>query len=119
MTTISDGTTTITPILIDGYESNRASRNVVHPILGTNVPAVSLRPAALRTGHLTALVENRAAAVALESVLAGANLLTFTDTDTTLSMTFVLGGDGRIDVTLDRNTRRRWTVEFDYVEVGV
>jgi len=117
MTTISDGTTTITPILIDGYESTRASRNVVHAILGTPNPSVSLRPAGLRTGRLSALFENRAAAVALENVLAGAHVFTFTDTDTTLSMLFVLDGDGQIITRLDPDTRRRWTVEWAYAEV--
>lgn len=119
MTTISDGTTTITPILIDGYESVRASRNVKHDILGTAVPSFSLRPAGLRSGRLTALMEDRAAALALENVLAGANLLTFTDTDTTLTMTFGLDGDGQIVTRLDRDTRRRWLVEWDYAEVTV
>lgn len=115
MTTISDGTTTITPILISGYESSRTSRNVVHPILGTNVPAVSLRAAGLRTGTLTALVANRAAAVALETVLAKALLLTYTDPDTTLSMTFVLDGEARVK--LDPDTLTLWTVVWDYSEV--
>lgn len=117
MTTISDGTTTITPILIDGYESTREAGNVVHKILGTPVPAISLRAAGLRTGRLTALLESRAAALALENVLAGANLLTFTDTDTTLSMTFGLDGDGGIVTRLDPATRRRWTVAWDFQEV--
>ncbi len=119
MTSISDGTTTVTPLLIDGYESTRNSRNVTHEILGSNVPAFSLRPARLRSGRLTALLEDRAAAVALESLLAGAHLFTFTDTDTTLSMTFGLDGDGDITTALDRTTRLRWTVAWDFVEVTV
>lgn len=115
MTTISDGTTTVTPMLINGYESTRESRNVTHSILGTNVPAVSLRDAALRTGRLTAVLESRAAALTLEDVLAGASLLTFTDTDTTLSMTFVLDESGQINTRLVPGTLR-WTVEWDYRE---
>lgn len=119
MTTISDGTTTITPILIDGYETERSSNNVKHDILGTPVPAFSLRVAGLRTGRFTALLENRAAAVALENMLTGATLFTFTDTETTLSMTFGLDGGGAIATRLDRATRRRWTVEWDFAEVTV
>lgn len=118
MTTISDGTTTITPILIDGYQSNRDSGNVGHSILGTNERSLSLRPAELRSGRLTALVEDRAAAAALEALLAQAKLFTFSDADTSLSMTFGLDPDGRITPTLDRVTRRRWTVAWDYLEVS-
>lgn len=115
MSTISNGTTTVTPILIEGYESVRASRNITHSILSTNVPAFSLRPAALRTGKLKALVATRANAVTLETVLSGADLLTFADSDIAVSMSFVVTGN--ITVSLDDNTRREWWVEFDYSEV--
>lgn len=115
MPTIGNGTTTETPLLVKPYESSRESRNITHSILSTNVKAVSLRPAGLRTGRLEALTASRADAAALEAVLAGATLLTYTDSDTSLSMTFIL--DGVADVKQDTEVLARWWVTFDFTEV--
>lgn len=117
MSTLTNGTITVDPQLIDGYESTRPSRNVVHAILGTNVPAFTLREAGLRTGKLRALVLTRAVAVSLETMLSGDDLCTLTDADdSTLNMTFVCVGD--IAVSLDDDTRSLWWVEFEYQEVS-
>lgn len=116
MSTISDGVDTVTPILIDGYEATRESRNVVHVIIGTPEPAVTLRPAGPRRGTLTALFATRADALAAEAILAADDVLTFADPDVpSLSMTFVVDGD--VTVGLDDETRALWTVAFSFLEV--
>lgn len=105
------------PDLIDGYRSTRTSRNVLHTLAGSQEPAITLRPAGLRRGSLTALFSVQAEALALEADLAAGQTLTFdTDELTDVDMTFVL--DGSLVVELDRDTRSRWTVTFDFQEVS-
>ncbi|CAO1650539.1 hypothetical protein NYA9BBAC_00907 [Salinibacterium sp. NYA9b] len=115
--TISAFGYSITPELVDGYKSSRESRNVIHTILGTNTPAVTLRTAGLRTGTLTALFKTLAEAQVLENALLAGAVLTFADTDNDgLLMDFVV--DGEISVELEDDGRALWLVEFDYQEVS-
>jgi hypothetical protein len=115
--TISTSEETFTPVLIDGYKSSRASRNVIHNVLGANAPAVTLRAAGIRTGTLTALFVTLGEAQALEAALAANDVLQFADTDNeSLLMDFIV--DGGITVELDDDTRRLWLVEFDFHEVA-
>lgn len=116
MSTISNGTSTVTPVTVTGYAATRASRNVLHAIIGTPDPAVTLRPAGLRTGTLEALFDTRADAQSAVTILASDAALTFVDTDhPSISMTFVLDGD--VTMALDDDTRALWLVSFDYQEV--
>lgn len=76
MSTISDGTTTWTPSLVLGWESTRASRTVAHTVIGRADPVVIQRPAALRSGTLSILLDDITDALALEA--AHAEPATFT-----------------------------------------
>lgn len=117
MTTISDGTTTITPLLVTGYESTRQSRNVIHDIIGREDPEVTLRVAGLRTGTLEMLVSTLANALALEALHTPGVVMTLADVDLPgLNMDYVTSGD--IGVQLDDETRDRWLVTVDYQEVA-
>jgi hypothetical protein len=118
-------TTTITisgvdyvPQLIDGYTARRESRNAQHAILGSNADAKALRPAALRSGRLKALVvTNEADAMALLGALSLGLVATLASTDRPgWDMTFILADGGSADLTLDDTTRNHWWVEFDYQE---
>lgn len=113
-TTISDGVTTVAPLVVDGYESTRAPRTIVHEVLNNPNPSVSLKPAGLRTGTLSAVFATRADAVECEAMLAAAAVLTLTST-VDVGMTFVVHED--ITVTLDDSTRAVWLVSFGYQEV--
>jgi len=115
MSTISNGITTVTPILIEGYTAERATRNITHQILGSNERAVSLRPAEFRTGSIKALFETQAAAILLEQLLAAAQLLTYADSVLpATNMTFI---SGNFKTEIDDSTLAVWWVEFDFVEV--
>lgn len=115
-TSISDGTDTFTATLMDGYTASRPSRNVPHAILGSNAPAVSLRPAGLRTGSLRLLFALHATAVSATALLASGAELTLDDTDfPTINMSFVLDGD--VELSLDEDTRSVWWVQFEFQEV--
>lgn len=114
--TITDGTATVTPELIDGYRSERETGNVIH--LASDDPAnldVTLRPAGLRTGTLRLLFLTLAAALTAEDMHAGDAVLSLaTPNHPGLAMTYVAAGT--ISVELD-DTRSVWLVEVDFQEV--
>lgn len=132
---------TIVPTLVIGYEAARASRNIVHDILGSETPDVTYRPAKARSGRMRLLFATAVtsgydwidgyyveviagsdpeadslAAVNVLATYAGPMQFTAAGRDT-LAMTFVVG-EGDITRTLDATTRRTWVVEFDYQEVA-
>jgi hypothetical protein len=114
-TTISDGLETLTATLMTGYAVKRATRNVIHRVLGANAPAVSLREGALRSGTIPLLFESEAIARAAVAMLASDAELTLTDTDrTAIGMTFVVSGD--VELELEDETRNAWLVRFDFEE---
>jgi len=116
-TYITAGAVTITPRLVLGYESTREAGNVLHPILGRAAPAVTYRPAQLRTGRMELLFVDEATAVAAEDALAVAESCTLaSDVRASIIMTFVLSGT--LTRTLDDATRDAWTVAFDWTEVA-
>jgi hypothetical protein len=116
MTTLSDGVTTVTPILVDGYTSTRESGNVVHTIIASASPEVTLRAARLRTGTLVLLFATQAEALAAEALHALPVVLTLADPDVSgINMSYV--AHGTIVVELDDQTRELWTVSVDFQEV--
>lgn len=115
-TTISDGTSTLTAAVMDGYTATRRGRNVVHAILGSNAPAVSLRDAALRTGSHRLVFASQSVAEAACAMLGSGVEVTIDDTgQPAVNMTFVVPSDGDISIELDA-TRKAWIVKFDYQE---
>lgn len=116
MTTISDGATTLTPLLVLGWSPVRESRTRVHPLIGRPDPDVTVRPAALRSGTLRILCEDEAAAAAMEALHAAGAVLTIADDDVTaVSGAYIVSG--LLSVELDPQTRRRWVVSADFTEV--
>lgn len=116
MSTITSGATTITPQLVTGYQSSRASGTIIHEIPGATTPSATLAVAASRTGTLTCLFLTGTAAAALENLLKTAAVFAFADTDIpTANMNFVVVGT--VDRVLEDTTRRLWTVAFGYREV--
>ena len=119
MSSISDGTTTITPILITGWQTARDGGNVLHNIIDRADDEVTFHPATLRTGELEALVLTLEAALTLETLLAKPQKLTLTDADHPgVNMTFVVPEGGSITVTLDDETRELATVAWDFAQVS-
>ena len=117
MSTISDGTTTVTPILITGWDTRREGGNVIHDIIDRQDDDVTFRPARLRSGTLTALCATLEDALALETLAAQPRRLYLEDTDhPSINMTFVIAGD--ITVTLDDETREQATVGLDFQQVA-
>ena len=116
MSTISDGVTTITPLLVTAWDTLRDSQNVLHVILGKPEVDVTYRPAGLRAGTLEVLCESLEAALQLEGVVAAAKKLQLADPDhPAINMTFV--ASGKIAVQLDDETRLQATVSIDFQQV--
>jgi hypothetical protein len=114
---ISDGVTTITPLVVDGYESGRESGNIVHRIIGVASPDVTFRPALLRAGTLRLVFPVEADADAAVAFHAAGTVFAFEDSDRpSLAMSYVTSG--RISCALDDETRDVWVVSVDYQEVG-
>lgn len=114
---ISDGTTSVLPLVVDGYESTRQSQNVFNNVIGRSLPDVFLNPASPRTGTLTMLFATEADALACEALHTGTALLTFSDSDLpSATMTYV--ADGSITRRLDPESRALWLVTVDFREVA-
>lgn len=140
-TIITSGADTIYPTIVDGYESSRSARNIVHPILGRATPDVSLRPAQLRTGTLTLVFGDttetselvvidgivqplttpaqnaeEASLIAVDLHATG-GVFSLSDTDRpSILMSYVVRpGDIRRD--LDEQTREVWIVSIPFQEV--
>lgn len=118
MATISNGTTSLVPLLVVGRSWERPSRNRKHDILGSPVPAMSLADAGARKGTVTLLCADSAACAALEALHQASGVLTLTDTETpAYSMRYAVADGGSIRTSLDPETRVRWLLEVDFQEV--
>lgn len=117
MTTFTNGTDVITPTLIEEYESRSEHRNIVHPILGSEQVDVVLRPATLRAGSMSLVIEGDAAAAAAEAALRKATVWALVDARETVDMTFVVQGSVTRALDDADDTRTLWLVGFDWQEV--
>lgn len=111
------GDLTLTPDLVLGYDWRHEGRNVLHPLIGNPLPAVTLRPAGAKAGTLRLFFQTEADALAAEEAHTRAEVFTYTDSDRlALTMRYVVSGT--IAVTLDEKTRQRWIVAVDYQQVA-
>ena len=116
-TTISDGTNTTVPDLVLGYESTRETGTIVHAIIGSASPDVTLRPAMLRTGRLALFYTTKDAAFAAEAMHNAASSFTIADTDVPdIGMTYVLAG--QLGQALEDTTRARWILTVPFQEIS-
>lgn len=117
MTSISNGTTTIVPDLILGYDVSTESNNILHRIIGRTSPDVSLRADSLRTGELRLFFQNRTSAFAARTLHTAASVFTLVDAGMPeLNMTYVRRG--AMTITLDPETRQRWILTIGFDEVA-
>jgi hypothetical protein len=117
MSTISNGSATITPTLILGYESDAESNNVVHKIIGRADPDVSLAPDSPRSGTLELFFESYADAWEARGLHAAPAVWTLTDPDVpAVNMSYVR--DGSMTISLDPDSRELWTLSVGYQEVS-
>lgn len=115
-TSISTGTTTITPELVLGWSTSQDSRNVIHSIIGRSDPEVTLQPANLRTGTMELFFLSEAEAEEARLIHSSAAIFTlYSDEITSANLYYVVTGS--ISMALEDETRRYWTVTVDYQEI--
>lgn len=141
-TFVSNGVTTFTPTVVDGYDADRESGNVLHPILGSANFDVTVRPARLRSGTLrmvfasavtlpgfvvdedgyivessASVTDAEADSLACANAHAAGTLFTLSSSErASIVMQYV--PSGRVRRTLDDATRDIWIVEIDFQEVS-
>ena len=117
MTTLSNGTETIIPYEVVGYESATEARNIFHNIIGRASDDVSLSDDSLRAGTLELLFTDRAEAWAAHALLVLPDVWTLTDADVPeIGMTFVRAGG--MSIVLEDETRLLWLLRVGFQEVG-
>lgn len=116
MITITDGTTTLHPLLWMDYSSTRTTGTRTHA-LASGATAITLAPAGPRRVKLAFLFHDEDLSKACEDLHATEGVLTVTDTDrATHSMQYVVVGTITRD--LHTETARNWIVTVDVQEVG-
>jgi hypothetical protein len=114
--TISNGTTSITPTQVLGWDTKQATRHILHDILNKSSHDVTMRLTALRSGTLKLLFTTASDAETARTFHAASNVFTLTSDEVTqVGMTYIVAGN--ISVTLDSKTLSYWTVSVDFQEV--
>lgn len=102
--------------LVTGYDGARASRTVVHQVIGRADPMVTLGPLELRTGALEVWCSTAAAARALELVYDRGEVVQLRQEIAGLDMYHVATAT-RVAPDPAQTDPRRWVLTVDYVEV--
>lgn len=115
-TTISDGMSSVTPVLVVDYAHRRAARTIVHDVIGSSTPDVTLRAAGTREGTLQAVLITQADVTTLDTLLASPTVLTVTSDDEPRldGLRHVVAGD---DPEVRLEGARTWVVTWTYREV--
>lgn len=108
----------VEPSLIEGYETTRTSRHIVHHILGRREPEVTFREPSMRSGRLRMYFEDQYKLRTAEQVFALAEVLmlqtTRSEHEDVMRMCFVVDGDMDCELT-DTN---QWVLTVGYQEVN-
>lgn len=116
-TTLTYSTVTVIPRLVLGWEQQRDSLNLEHPLIGGGRD-ITHTPPALRHGTLHLLFVTEPDVLAAEQLHRTAPYIDLTTDDRAIAnMRYVTSDGGQIGITLDENTRNVWTLDVDYREV--
>lgn len=113
MYTVTDGTTSLSPTLVLDYSTVRPARSLVHEVLGSPSPDITLRPMGTREGVLSLFCLTRADATAIELLHTEPRPLTFIDPDAA-PMRYVVHGTVTVTYLADAD---RWRVDASFREV--
>jgi hypothetical protein len=113
------GTRTIPDAI--AYESEQVSANVVHRVMGSGAPVVTVGPLGMRRGRLDLYCPDYPTALAVAGLHAGSGTwvrATWTDTELAgIAMTYVLDTGGSVVVHPAEVGLAPWVVVVDYQEV--
>lgn len=114
-TTLSNGTTTLTPTVVLGWNSEQPTRTQIHPIIGASIPDITTRPALKRSGTLEVLFASETDAESCRTMHTAAGVFELASTDLdTIDMSYVVAGSVKLQ--LD-DTITQWIVTIGYQEV--
>ena len=115
-TTITDGHTTVTPTLVMGWQTSQDTRNIVHPIIGSSNPDVTIKPSNLRTGEMSLLFDTYVQADLCRALHANAAVFQlYTDDFPAANMNYVVFQE--VKLTLEETGQRYWIVNIQFQEV--
>ncbi|GAB3408807.1 hypothetical protein GCM10027515_26550 [Schumannella luteola] len=118
-TSVSDGVSQALSFdLTTAYSVDRPSRIIVHDIIGSPDPAVTLQPAGLRTGRWQAIIgTDDALATKWDLLLNSGRVLVLADSDKPrIGMVFVVTDASTLSLDTDDGTV--WLIEFGFQEVA-
>jgi len=116
VSTITDGVTTITVPILDGFEGSAPARTLVRTSL-SGEESVTLRPAGPRSGVLSCVMAAEDDALSLHAMARSASVLNLaTSLPASVDMAFVMSG-GDVSIALDA-ARAAWVVSIPFVEVS-
>lgn len=113
MYVITDGLTAIEDVIVLNFDTTRRSRTIVHEVLGSGTPDVTLRPLESRSGTLSLYSLTRATTTALEEMHRTGLAITLSESGVP-AMRYVVSGGVRVNFLPEIS---RWTVDIDYREV--
>lgn len=115
--TVSDGTTTVVPWIVNGYQASQSGQSIVHQVLGASAPDVTVQPVGLRTGTLNLVFVGWDAAEACRAMCVNASgPLSFADGDVSAAaMSFVVASGG-VQTHLD-TASGMWMVDVAFQEI--
>lgn len=119
MATISNGTGSVAPAIIEGWDATRGSRNVIHRVIDRSAPDVTLRPAAPANGTLSLFFETYDEGVQAVALHAGAAVMTLAPTgdDPAFGMVYVVDEGQGVNLSPAVNTAHEstpWVVRVPY-----
>ncbi|MDP4333234.1 hypothetical protein Q7F20_07605 [Curtobacterium sp. A7_M15] len=118
----SVGSRAILPFAVTDQAFERAVNTIFNPVVGGGVVATAF-PASLRSGSMTAVFTDLAAALDFDNMLAGTAPITWSDTSTSLTIRFLADQTISLtqsddEITLSDGTDVYvWGVSFSYQEV--
>lgn len=115
-TYINDATNAVQPLLVMQYAAASTTRHIVHDVIGSPWPDITLQAAGPRSGTMSALLATEDDANRLFAMLQGTTVLVFSD-DTAVSTGMNFVANGTITMTTDDQQRSYWVITTDYLEV--
>ncbi|PTT22611.1 hypothetical protein DBR36_01505 [Microbacterium sp. HMWF026] len=114
--TANNGAGTTAPTVIDGYSTERESRNVVHDLIGGGIATTLILPRP-RSGELVLHYAAEVQAWGALALLSNESAYVLTDSERPgVGMVFVVNGN--VQLALDDDTRETWTVTVPYQEIN-
>ena len=108
----------IAPELVTSTQTGRELRTLIVAVPGSSIPYVSLESPSLRSGTLELFFDqDETAAANAEAIIAAGGVFTLDYPErASWEMRFI--PLGRLERTLDQESRDHWTVSFDYQELA-